>query len=98
MVDSLQLVELFDAKAQPIDGLLSVRRMSSAESPHEHAILLQAATFKHIDHVFFRRFKDSQGKHIRSSQVLAYVINNSQQGLSEDDLATLHHKLWLHGV
>ena len=50
------------------------------------------------NYVFFRRFKDNQGKHIRSSQVAAYVVDNSQQGLIEADLANLHHVLWLHGV
>ena len=95
---SLELVELVDAQDKAIDGLISVRSFTSAESPHEHAILLQAATFKHVDYVFFRRFKDAEGKHVRSSQIAAYVVDNGQQRLTEDELARLHHKLWLHGV
>jgi hypothetical protein len=98
MADSLQLVELFDANAKPIDGLVAVNDFDSVETPHERAILLQAATFEHVHFVFFRRFKDAGGKHTRSSQVLAYVVDNSQQRLTEDELAMLHHKLWLHGV
>src|SRR5258707_244986 len=98
VVGSLKLVDLVDAKDQPIDGLVSVHSPTSAESPHEYAILLQAATFKYVDYVFFRRFKDAEGHEVRSSQVAAYVVDNSQQHLAEDDLAKLHHKLWLHGV
>jgi N-6 DNA Methylase len=97
-VRSLELVDLLDSNNKPVDGLASVRELSSAEDFHESAILLQAATFKHIDYVFFRRFKDSNGRHVRSSQVAAYVVDNSQQRQTEEELATLHHKLWLHGV
>ena len=97
-MSSLQLVDFVDAENQPIDGLVSVSRPSLTKSPHERAILLQAATFEHIDYVYFRRFKDAEGKGVRSSQVAAYVIDNSKQRLTEDDLAKLHHQLWLHGV
>ncbi len=95
---SLELVELVDAENNPFDGLVSVHRLASAASPHERAILSQAATFVHVDYVFFRRFKDAEGRGVRSSQVAAYVVDNSQQRLTEDELAKLHHKLWLHGV
>ncbi|MBI3821563.1 MAG: N-6 DNA methylase [Planctomycetes bacterium] len=98
MVDSLRLVDLVDANDKAIDGLVSVHDPSSAETPHEYAILLQVATFEHVHYVFFRRFKDPEGRHVRTSQVLAYVVDNSQRHLTEDDLARLHHKLWLHGV
>lgn len=95
---SLKLVDFVDSKDQPLDGLVAVREHASAEGPHERAVLLQAEAFKHIDFVFFRRFKDSEGNVVRSSQVAAYVIDNSRQRLTEHDLANLHHKLWLHGV
>ena len=95
---SLELVDLVDAKNEPVDGLVSVHSPASAEGPHERAILLQAETFKHIDYVFFRLFKDAEGNDIRSSQVAAYVVDNSQQRLTEEELAKLHHMLWLHGV
>jgi N-6 DNA Methylase len=95
---SLELVELVDAADNPIDGLLSVHSLASTASPHERAILKQTATFEYIDYVFFRRFKDIEGHEVQSSQVAAYVIDNSQQRLTEDELAKLHHNLWLHGV
>ena len=97
-MDPLQLVELIDAEGKLIDGLVSVQSPTSGESLHEQAILLQAASFKHIDYVFFRPFKDDEGEHIRSSQVAAYVVDNSTRKLTEEELAELHHKLWLHGV
>jgi hypothetical protein len=98
-VRSLESVDFFDSNDRPLDGLVSVRDHKSEElGPHEYAILLQAASFEHIDFVFFRRFKDESGKDVRSSQVAAYVVDNSQSRLTKDDLASLHHKLWLHGV
>lgn len=90
---SLEYVDLVDAKNRPIDGLVAVRDAASTDRPHERAILIQAATFEHVDHVFFRRFNDG-----RSSQVAAFVVDNSKQRLSEPELAQLHHKLWLHGI
>lgn len=95
---SLELVELVDAENKPIDGLVSVHEPASAVSPHERAILLQAQSFNHVDYVFFRRFKTAEGNEFRSSQVAAYVVDNSQQQLTEEKLAELHHKLWLHGI
>jgi hypothetical protein len=97
-VRSLKLVDFADAEDRPLDGLVRVREPASAYDPHERAILLQAAAFQHIDYVFFRRFKDAQGRAVRSSQVAAYVVDNSRQRLTEHDLANLHHQLWLHGV
>lgn len=95
---SLALVDLIDEQNMPIDGLASVRSPDSAESPHERSILLQASSFKHIDYVFFRRFVDAEGLNKRSSQVAAYVIDNTNKKLSQEKLAELHHHLWLHGV
>lgn len=94
---SLGLVDLVDRNDKPIDGLVSVRTPESAESPHERAVLLEAAAFKPVDYVFFRRFKGADGKHIRSSQIAAYVIDNSNSGWGEDELAKWHQELWLHG-
>ena len=95
---SLELVDLVDVSGKLIDGLVPTRTSTSAESPHERSIVLEASTFPQIDYVFFRRFKDVQGRHLRSSQVLAYVIDNSNSRWSEDELASCHHRLWLHGV
>ena len=96
-MSSLDFVDLVDANGDFTDGLVPVRRRTSVKSLHEHAILLQAAAFKHIDYVLFRRFKDATGNAVRSSHIAAYVVDNSKDRLTEDDLASLHHKLWLHG-
>jgi hypothetical protein len=97
-VHSLKLVDFADAENRPLDGLVPVREPASADDPHERAIVLQAAAFQHIDFVFFRRFQDADGNVVRSSQVAAYVIDNTRQRLTEHELANLHHQLWLHGV
>lgn len=92
-VRSLQAVDFFDAKNRPVDGLVSVQGNGATSRPDEHAALLQAATFEHVDYVYFRRFNDG-----RTSQIAAYVVDNTRGHLSEIELAQLHHKLWLHGV
>ena len=93
----LEYVDLLDAKSKPVDGLVSVHKPKDADDPHERAVLLEAVSFEHIDFVYFRRFRDSNGKPLRSSHVAAYVVDNSKQKLSNDQLAKLHHSLWLHG-
>jgi hypothetical protein len=97
-VGVLELVDLVDAQKKPIDGLVSVHTPDAGETPHECSVLLEASDFKPVSYVFFRRFRDANGKHLRSSQVLAYVIDNTDSRWSEDDLAKSHHALWLHGV
>lgn len=92
-VRSLQAVDFFDAKNRPVEGLVSVQGNGATSRPDEHAALLQAATFEHVDYVYFRRFNDG-----RTSQIAAYVVDNTRGHLSETELARLHHKLWLHGV
>jgi hypothetical protein len=98
MVHSLEIVDFLDATNEPIDGLVPVHDFASVYDPHEIGHLHEAAAFKHIDYVYFRRFKATEGEYVRSSQVAAYVVDNSCNQLSEDQLAKLHHKLWLHGV
>ena len=51
-----------------------------------------ASSFTRIDYIYFRRFADG-----RSPQVAAYVVDNTNQALSEADLAALHRQVWLHG-
>lgn len=97
-MSSLVGLDFFDSANKPIDGLVSVRRPGTAKSPHEEAIVRHAQEFEIVDHVFFRRFVDGEGRHIRSSQVLAYVVDNSREKHSPDVLAELHHKLWLQGL
>lgn len=94
---SLGLVDFVDANDKLVDGLVSIDNPSSAESPHERATLLEAKAFKPVSDVFFRRFKGPNGKHIRSSQIAAYIIDNSRAEWGENELADCHHELWLHG-
>ena len=82
---SLELVQFVNAENEPTDGLVSVRKPELVASPYERAILLQAAIFKHIDYVFFRRFRDAEGHELRSPQVLAYVVDNSTQKITEQE-------------
>ncbi len=94
---SLKVVDFVDSNSKIIDGLVPVHNPASAETPHERAILHEVSAFKPIDYVFFRRFKSPDGKHLRSSQVAAYVIDNSKAQWTEGDLASWHRELWLHG-
>lgn len=45
-----------------------------------------------IDYILFRRFGDE-----RSSQVAAYVLDNSHSRYSRDEIAELHCRVWLNG-
>lgn len=45
-----------------------------------------------IDYILFRRFGDE-----RSSQVAAYVLDNSHSRYSRDEIAELHSRVWLNG-
>ncbi|MCA9027597.1 MAG: N-6 DNA methylase [Planctomycetaceae bacterium] len=78
---------------EPTDGLVPVSQSLSILRADEASVIRQAAAFQHVDFVFFRRFDDN-----RSATVCAYVIDNEKHNLSEDDLASLHNVLWLHGV
>jgi len=92
-VNTLQLVNLIDSDGKATPGLVPVRGTAKANlSIDEQATVTYAETFKHIDYVFFRRFSDE-----RSSQISAYVIDNSDERLNETALAELHLKVWLHG-
>jgi hypothetical protein len=96
-VKTLALVDFFDARNDAVDGLVPVNKPAMALGQHERSVLLQAKAFEQIDYVFFRRFTDADGNHIRSSQIAAYVVDNSLEKLTQQDIAQLHHKLWLHG-
>jgi hypothetical protein len=58
----------------------------------ERLAVRDAIAIKGVDYVFFRRFSDD-----RSSQVVAYVIDNTDNHLSEVALIDLHKRVWLHG-
>jgi hypothetical protein len=94
VTNTLQLVDLINSDGKPAPGLVSVRGTAKANlSIDEQATVTYAETFDRIDYVFFRRFADG-----RSSQLLAYVVDNSDEELDEETLAELHLKVWLHGA
>ena len=90
---SLQSVDLIRPDDKLSEGLVSVHKPSSGLDISEKAVILDAETFERIDYVFFRRFSDE-----RSSQVAAYVVDNSDEKLNEEALASLHHQVWLQGT
>jgi SAM-dependent methyltransferase len=89
----LQSVNFTDAKGAPLDGLVPISNPPDDISPDEASILRQAATFRDVAYVFFRRFSDD-----RSSQPAAFVVDNEDEHLDNEQLAKLHNDLWLHGV
>lgn len=46
-----------------------------------------------VDYIFFRRFDDG-----RSAQVVAYVVDNSSNNHTRDEIAELHRRVWLNGT
>jgi len=90
---ALQCVDLAQPNGEWIAGLVSVHEGQGSLCPDEGAVIRDVSAFPEVDFVFFRRFTDD-----RSSQPAAFVINNSEERLSEQDLARIHNELWLHGV
>jgi N-6 DNA Methylase len=90
---ALELVNMIDVDGDPAFGLVSIHGESQEGRVDEASIIHDARSFHNVDYVFFRRFADG-----RSSQVAAYVIDNSRDRVDEDALARLHHQLWLHGA
>ena len=91
----LQGVDFLDADGRCIPGLVRVRGRREGEqklSVDEHAVVLDADLLEEIDFVYFRRFSDG-----RSSQIAAYVVDNSDGRLSEQTLPHLHREVWLQG-
>ena len=75
-------------------GLVPVKKnIDKKLAIDEQAIIFEANSFKHIDFVFFRRFTDG-----RSSQVAAYVVDNTEGKLNKNTLSELHHQVWLQGT
>jgi len=96
---AFQAVDLAEPDGRPAEGLVPVGEVSARAqlSVAERAAVLDAANFSDdgaclIDYVFFRRFADG-----RSSQAAAYVVDNTDDHLDSDTLASLHHQLWMHG-
>ena len=90
----LEALDFIGSNGEPIHGLVPVHDLDARAdlSIDEHAAVIDAETFKRIDFVFFRRFTEG-----RSSQVAAYVVDNTKQQLDEQKLALLHSQVWLQG-
>jgi hypothetical protein len=92
MASPLHALNLVPEPGRSIPGLVPVRGSRAAVRIDEEAAIRQADAIGDIDFVFFRRFSDE-----RSSQVAAYVIDNSDDRFNEQNLAMIHQKLWLNG-
>lgn len=91
---ALDLVHMSEKTAPP--GMLV--RVSEVPAPGlgiDEQVAVRAAFF--LDpkptHILFRRFSDG-----RSSQIAAYVVDNSICGYSKEQIAKLHHNVWLSGI
>lgn len=91
---SLQVVDFIGADGKPAPGLVPIRdSYTNSLSIGEQSAIFDAESFKHIDYIFFRRFSDG-----RSSQLSAYIVDNSDGRLNEKTLAELHRQVWLQGT
>ena len=94
----LQSVDFIRQDGKPADGLVPVPKDDGIPPKNlnlnEQAVIFEAKSFEHIDFVFFRRFTDKN----RSSQVAAYVVDNSDNRLNKDALSELHRQVWLQGI
>ena len=94
----LQSVGFIRADGKYITGLVPVKDTlkKSNLNVDEQAVIQEAQLFNQIDYridyVFFRRFSDG-----RSSQIAAYVVDNSDGKLDKDALSKLHRQVWLQG-
>jgi len=90
----LQFVDFITDDGKPTAGLVPIRSAGIMDlSIDEQAAVFVAESFKHIDFIFFRRFSDG-----RSSQISAYIVDNSDRRLDEKALAELHLQVWLQGA
>jgi len=89
----LRRVDFFNSVGRPLPGLVDIRRDNLTRlSIDERSAIKDIRFFGEIDFVFFRRFSDG-----RSSQVSAYIVDNTEERLSREKLAELHRQVWLHG-
>jgi hypothetical protein len=79
------------------DGLVRVsKKVPSYISLAEKRVIDDALKISDkIDFVFFRRFTKGD---VRTSQAVAYIIDNTSGKLPKELLARLHHTLWLNGT
>lgn len=92
-MSSLSIINMTADTAPP--GLEKVSADPSFDLPlFEQVAIRQAHSISaDISYIFFRRFSDG-----RSSQITAYVVDNEDNHLNEETLATLHRNLWLSAV
>lgn len=100
LLRSLHLAPLGNSFSE-LSGLVSVRdNRLPPDSMSEKVALREAKSLTGsketqnipIDYIFFRRFTDG-----RSSQVAAYILDNSQDQYSNEQIAELHYRVWLSG-
>lgn len=92
----LQSVDFICADGKLTFGLVPVRGPANTRTTlniDEQAVIFEAMSFERIDFVFFRRFSDG-----RSSQVAAYIVDNSDNELNKEKLSQLHRQVWLQGT
>ncbi|MBK8252636.1 MAG: N-6 DNA methylase [Polyangiaceae bacterium] len=90
----LSAVKFISPDGEAVYGLEPVKTdVHRVDRIDEVSALQDAAAFNSVDFVFFRRFADR-----RSSQVAAYVIDNTKRRFTQARLADLHKELWRHGV
>ncbi len=89
---ALQAINLSATPGQALPGLVPIADRRKLARVDEEAALQHAVALGGIDYLFFRRFADG-----RSSQIAAYVIDNSEDRFTEAELAKIHQKLWLDG-
>jgi len=97
MNNSIILSQLKLTPESKFDGLVPVNENLSDEiSLAEKRIIQETLKIsENIDFIFFRRFTKDD---VRTSQAIAYIINNSSKKMSNEEIARLHHTLWLNGT
>ena len=80
-----------------VDGLVRVSEILPDDIPlAEKRIIHETLKIsENIDFVFFRRFIKED---VRTSQAVAYIVDNCSRKLHNETLASLHRTLWLNGT
>lgn len=94
MTQSLDFVNMTPETAPSADLLVHVKQIPDQGLRLDEKIAVRTAhsISPHITYVFFRQFDDT-----RSSQVAAYVVDNSNNIFAREALAELHRAIWLSG-
>jgi type I restriction-modification system DNA methylase subunit len=92
MASALNAVDFALQTGRSMPGLVEIRPKRPSLPVDEEVAVRQAEAIGDIDYVYFRRFSDG-----RSSQVAAYVIDNSDDRFSKTKLAEIHKRVWLNG-